>query len=458
MGVPRGTAGSGPREGRDTAAVTDPQNRESERLSPAPPVAEPGAVRERSFRNLATIDLGPLRRRRDFRLLFFGQGFSFLGSMVTFVAVPFQAYDLTGSSLVVGLIAAAELPPILITAFLGGALADAFDRRRLVQIAELGLASGAALLLANSLLGEPRLWVLFVAGIAMAGFDGIQRPPLDALEPRLVERDELPAASALGSLRGNVGMIAGPALGGVLIATVGLPATYAFDLVTFAFSLGMLSMMRAVPPPPGAERPSIRRVKEGIRYSLSRQELIGTYSVDFVAMFFGMPMALFPAYAQEFGGPGVLGILYAAPAIGSLAIALTSGWTAHVHRHGLAVILAAGMWGVAMVGFGLAQSLAVAVVALAVGGGADSISGIFRSVIWNQTIPDELRGRLAGIEQISYSSGPTLGNLEAGVVAALTSVRTSILSGGILCVVGVAVAALALPAFRKYDAREPATR
>ncbi len=344
--------------------MTDPQNRESERLSPAPPVAEAGGVRERSFRNLATIDLGPLRRRREFRLLFFGQGFSFLGSMVTFVAVPYQAYDLTGSSLVVGLIAAAELPPILITAFLGGALADAFDRRRLVQIAELGLASGAALLLVNSLLGEPRLWVLFLAGIAMAAFDGIQRPPLDALEPRLVERDELPAASALGSLRGNVGMIAGPALGGVLIATIGLPATYAFDLVTFAFSLGMLSMMRAVPPPPGAERPSIRRIKEGIRYSLSRQELIGTYSVDFVAMFFGMPMALFPAYAAEFGGPGVLGLLYAAPAVGSLAVALTSGWTAHVHRHGLAVILAAGMWGVAMIGFGLAQSLAVAVIAL----------------------------------------------------------------------------------------------
>ncbi len=433
--------------------MTDDETRESERLSPAPPVAEPGPVRERSFRNLATIDLGPLRRRRDFRLLFFGQGVSLLGSMVTYVAVPFQAYDLTGSSLVVGLIAAAELPPILITAFLGGALADAFDRRRLVQIAELGLAGGATLLLVNSLLGEPRLWVLFVAGIAMAAFDGIQRPPLDSLEPRLVPREELPAASALGSLRGDVGMIAGPAVGGILIATVGLPATYAFDIATFAFSLVMLSLMRAVPPPPGAERPSVRRIKEGIKYAMSRQELIGTYSVDFIAMFFGMPMALFPAYANEFGGAGVLGLLYSAPAIGSLAVALTSGWTSHVHRHGLAVILAAGLWGVAIVGFGLAQSLAVAMVALAVAGGADSISGIFRQVIWNQTIPDELRGRLAGIEQISYSSGPTLGNLEAGVVAALTSVRTSILSGGILCVAGVAVAAIALPVFRRYDAR-----
>jgi MFS family permease len=273
-----------------------------------------------------------------------------------------------------------------------------------------------------------------------------------------VARDELAAASALGSLRGDVAMIVGPALGGILIATVGLPATYALDILTFGFSLTMLSMMRAVPPPPGAERPSIKRVKEGIRYAFGRQELVGTYSVDFIAMFFGMPMALFPAYAEEFGGAGVLGLLYSAPAIGSLLVALTSGWTSHVNRHGLAVILAAGMWGVAMIGFGLAQNLAMAMVALAVGGGADSISGIFRSVIWNQTIPDELRGRLAGIEQISWSSGPTLGNLEAGVVATLTSVRTSIVSGGILCVAGVAVAAIALPVFRRYDAREPVTR
>ena len=433
--------------------MTEPPDfREAERLGPAPPGPEPPPGR--SFRRLATIDIGPLRRHRDFRLLFIGQGFSFLGSTVTFVAVPYQVYQLTGSSLAVGLLAAAELPAILVTAFLGGALADAFDRRRLVQIAELGLAAGAALLLVNSLVGEPRLWVLFLAGVTSAAFDGIQRPSLDSLEPRLVEKHELPAASALGSLRMNVGMIAGPAFGGVLIATVGLPATYAFDLATYAFSLVMLSLMRAVPPPPGAERPSVRGIVDGIRYAGSRQELLGTYSVDFIAMFFGMPMALFPAYADNLGGPEVLGVLYAAPAVGSVVVALTSGWTAHVHKHGLAVILAAAAWGVAMVGFGLAQTLWVAVVALAVGGGADSISGIFRSVIWNQTIPDHLRGRLAGIEQISWSSGPTLGNLEAGIVATLTSVRTSIVSGGILCVVGVAVAAVALPLFRRYDSRE----
>ena len=223
--------------------------REAERLGPAPPVPEPGGVR--SFLSLATVDVGPLRRHRDFRLLFVGQGVSFFGSMITYVALPYQAYQLSGSSLVVGLLSLAELAPLLVTAFVGGALADAFDRRRLVQIAELGLAACAGVLVLNSVLDEPRLWVLFVVGAAMAGLDGIQRPPLDALTPRLVDRDELIAASALDSLRWNLGTVAGPALAGVLIAVLGLPLTYTIDVATFGVSLLALALMRAVPPPPG---------------------------------------------------------------------------------------------------------------------------------------------------------------------------------------------------------------
>ena len=211
--------------------------------------------------------------------------------------------------------------------------------------------------------------------------------------------------------------------------------------------------MRAVPPPPEAERPSLRRIVEGLRYAWSRPELMGTYGVDMVAMFFGMPMALFPALAEDLGGPGALGLLYAAPSLGSLLATGTSGWTNHVHRHGLAVIWAAGGWGVAIVAFGFAPNLPLAVAALAAAGACDMVSGIFRSTIWNQTIPDHLRGRLAGIEQVSYSTGPLLGNLESGVVASLAGLRVSIVSGGVLCVAGVAVAALALPAFRRYDAR-----
>ena len=229
--------------------------REAERLGPAPPVPEPGRVR--SALKLATIDIGPLKRHRDFRLLFFGQGVSFFGSMITYVALPYQAYQLSGSSLVVGLLSLAELGPLLVTAFVGGALADAFDRRRLVQIAEASLALCAGILALNATLASPKLWVLFVVGALMAGLDGLQRPPLDALTPRLVERHELVAASALDSFRGNIGMVTGPAVGGILIATLGLPTTYLIDVATFGASLGALALMRAVPPPPGAARPSL---------------------------------------------------------------------------------------------------------------------------------------------------------------------------------------------------------
>ncbi len=407
---------------------------------------------------LATVDVGPLRRHRDFRLLFAGQGVSFFGSMITYVALPYQAYRLSGSSLVVGLLSLAELVPLLGTAFLGGALADAFDRRRLVQLAELGLALCAGILVLNSTLAEPRLWVLFVLGAAMAGLDGLQRPPLDALIPRLVDREELVAASALDALRANVGSVAGPALAGVSIAVLGLPLTYTIDVATFGVSLAALSLMRAVPPPPGAPRPSLRGIADGFRYAVSRPELVGTYSVDLIAMFFGMPLALFPAFAEELGGAGALGLLYAAPSVGSLLATATSGWTGRLHRHGLAVCWAAVGWGVAIAALGLAPNLGLALLALTLAGAADMLSGIYRGTIWNTTIPDHLRGRLAGIEQVSYSAGPLLGNLEAGVVASFAGIRASIVSGGVLCVAGVGLAALVLPAFRRYDAREALAR
>jgi MFS family permease len=311
----------------------------------------------------------------------------------------------------------------------------------------------AAVLAANSVQARPLLAVIFVVEFVRNAVYAMQRPSLDALLPRLVDKDELAAAGALGSLRGTAGMILGPALGGVMIAGLGLPVTYGVEFIAFGFSLLTLLMMRAVPPPIGAEAPSLRRIAEGLRYARSRQELIGTYAVDMVAMFFGMPMALFPAIADHLGGPRVLGLLFAAPAVGSLLATATSGWTNRVHRHGLAVILAASAWGVAIIGFGLVHSLWPALVFLALAGAADMVSGIFRSVIWNQTIPDHLRGRLAGIELLSYTSGPTLGNFEAGAVAAAFGISASILSGGVLCVLGAAVCALLLPRFRRYDAR-----
>jgi MFS family permease len=402
------------------------------------------------------VDAGLLRRRRDFRLLVGGQVVSLAGSELTFVAVPFQAYALTGSSLAVGVLGVAELVPILALALVGGALADAFDRRRLVAIAEMGSAAVAAALIVNALIPDPRLWVLYVCAALMAALTALRRPPLDALVPQLVERDEVKAAAAIESLVYNTGSVGGPALAGVLIAVAGLGVTYAVDLLTFVVSLTTLWAMRTPPPPADAPAPSWRGIVEGIRYARSRQELLGTYLVDINAMFFGMPMALFPALAQRYGGPQVLGFMYAAPAAGSIVVSATSGWARQVHRHGRAVALAAAGWGLAIVAFGLADALWVALACLAVAGAMDAISGLFRTTIWNETIPEHLRGRLAGIEMISWSTGPLLGNTRAGAVATVASLRSSVVSGGVLCVAGTVVLALALPRFWRYDARSAA--
>jgi MFS family permease len=416
----------------------------------------PTVPRLRRLLGSVAVDVGLLRRRRDFRLLFTSQLVSLAGSMLTFVAVPFQVYALTGSSLAVGLLGVAEFAPILALALVGGALADAFDRRRLIQLSEAGSVLVAAALVVNAALPHPRLWVLFAAAALMAAFTALRRPPMDALIPRLVERDELKAAMALDWAMSDTGSIAGPAAGGVLIAVAGLSATYAVDLASFAVSLLALGAMRKVPAATDAEPPSLRAVMEGVRYAGSRQELIGTYLVDMNAMFFGMPLALFPALAKRYGGPEVLGLLYAAPSAGSLVVAMTSGWARRVHRHGRAIVFAAGAWGVAIVGFGLAGALWLALGFLAVAGGMDAISGIFRATIWNETIPDRLRGRLAGIEMLSWSSGPMLGSAESGAVAAIAGLRGSIVSGGVLCVAGSVGLALALPRLWNYDSREEA--
>jgi MFS family permease len=252
-------------------------------------------------------------------------------------------------------------------------------------------------------------------------------------------------------------MVAGPALAGALIAFAGIELTYAIDAATFVVSLLALRAMRTPPPPPDAPPPSWRSIVEGVRFAGSRQELLGTYLVDMNAMFFGMPLALFPAMSQDYGGASVLGLMYAAPGVGAMVAALASGWTRRVHRHGRAVALAAAGWGVAMVAFGFVHALWVALACLAIAGAMDSISGLFRHTMWNEIVPTHLRGRLAGIEMLSWSSGPTLGGTEAGAVAALAGVRASVVSGGVLCVAGTAALALLLPRFLAYDARTAAT-
>ena len=397
------------------------------------------------------VDVRPLRHR-DFRLLMAGRGVTFFGAMITFVAVPYQVYDLTGSTVAVGLLGLVELVALLALAFVGGALADAADRRRLVLLTELVQLACSVALVVNASLPDPQLWVIYVLAAAMAGTDALQRPALEAMLPRLVPVDEVGAAGALRALQMTIAMMLGPAVAGVLLATVGTAATYAADVATFTVSLVCLRAMRAMPPS-DAERPSVERVRDGLRYARSRQDLTGTYVVDFFAMFFGMPLALFPAMAERLGGEAVLGMLYAAPSVGAFLATAASGWMVRIHRHGLAITIAAAIWGLGIIAFGLAPSTAVAVVALAVAGGADLVSGIFRGRIWNETIPDGIRGRMAAIELVSYSSGPALGNTEAGFAAALLGVRPSIVFGGAACIVTVVATAVALPAFLRYDAR-----
>jgi MFS family permease len=409
-------------------------------------------VPDLSLLRRAALDVSPLRHR-DFRLLFWGQLVSFLGSQITQVAVPYQVYQLTHSPLLVGFLGLAELIPVLALSMVGGAFADAHDRRRIVLSTEVAFTLLSALLLLNALLPEPSLGAIFVLAAAQAGLFALQRPALDALLPRLVEREDLVAAGALTGLRGTIGMLVGPAIGGVLIATVGLPITFGLDVVSFAASLVALALMRAVPPAAGGVRVSLRGVLDGLQFATSKPELIGTYVVDLVAMFFGMPQALFPAIAESMGGATVLGLLYSAPALGAFIATATSGWSSHVRRHGLAVIVAATTWGLAIIAFGLATVPVVAVVALAIAGGADAVSGIFRQAIWNHTVPDQLRGRLASIEMLSYMSGPLLGNAESGLVAGAFGVSLSVVSGGALCVIGCVACAVVLPAFRAYDAR-----
>jgi MFS family permease len=269
-------------------------------FSPDPVPHEAVPASDAGGRRLS-IDLTPLRVSRDFRLLFISQTVSFFGSMMSFVVLPVQMYQLTKSSLAVGMLGAAECVPLIVMALVGGALADYFDRRRVVQLSELLLAFGSAALIVNALLPHPRAWVLFVCAAAFAALSGLKRPSMQALYPRLVASELIPAVSALNSLGGTLGSILGPVAGGLLATAAGPVFAYSTNLITFMFSLVLLLLLHASPPPPDADAPSLRSIAEGLRYARSRPELMGTYLVDMNAMFFGMPMALFPAMAAGFG-------------------------------------------------------------------------------------------------------------------------------------------------------------
>ncbi|KTD51022.1 MFS transporter [Legionella quateirensis] len=400
------------------------------------------------------IDLSLLKRNRDFRLLYLGQFISFIGTMITFVALPYQIYHITESTLMVGLLSLAQLVPLLFTALVGGVFADRYNRRALLIISELLLAVGCCCLALNSYSSTPDLIIIFIVASLMSAITGLHRPAFDSITQQIVKPEDYKNVGALGSFKFSFCMIVGPAIAGLIIAQYGIVITYLIDLFTFIISIINLSLMHSIPKPVEQEHPSIfSSLKQGISFAFSRQELIGSYFVDFFAMVFAMPNALLPAIAQSYGGARTLGLLYAAPAIGSLIISFVSGWTSRITHDGKAIAISAAFWGLAIIGFGVSSSLWMAVLFLALSGAFDAISGIFRSTLWNNTIPPELRGRLAGIEMISYLSGPRLGDTRAGLVAAGFGISTALISGGILCIIGVGLSCYALPKFWHYKTK-----
>jgi MFS family permease len=411
---------------------------------------------ERGLLARIAVDIRPLRESRDFRRLWFGVGISAIGSQVTTVAIPFQLYDQTRSTLLVGLLGLAALVPLLIVPIYGGAVADAVDRRRLLLVSDVAQLLVTGGLLVNALLPDPSVWFLFVAEALGTAAYGFQRPARNALTPRLVRDDQLLAAIAVEDVVFTLARVAGPVMAGVLIAVVGLAGAYAIDMATFAASLGAIWLLPPVPPAPDADRPSLQSILDGFRYVGRRKVLLGIFVVDTNAMVFGMPRALFPAFAEKLGGgPGVLGLLYAAPFAGALVASLTSGWMMRVRRQGLGVCVAAAAWGAAIALVGFAEATWFALVFLAAAGAADFISAVLRSNILLTVTPDAMRGRLSGIELAQVAGAPEIGNVEAGIVASLTSVRASIVSGGLLTVAGTVAVAAAIPALVRYEARTP---
>jgi MFS family permease len=422
-----------------------------------PEQAAPGRADRGGWRTRLSgvhVDLTPLRTSRDFRILFAAGVVFYLGGMVTYVALPYQLYRLTGSNWAVGAMGIAELLPLLVFGLWGGALADHVDRRRMLVGTGVAQAALTSVLLVNAALAQPRVWLLYVVGVLLSAAQALQRPSREALIPRTVRHDQLAAAVALSSLGMEIGVLLGPTLGGVLLSTAGVAWAFAVDVVGLVIATALFSRLRPYPPIGETTPPSVAGILEGVRYAVSRRDLLGTYVVDMVAMFMAVPVVLFPALAADvFARPELLGLLYTAETVGSLVATATSGWTARVHHHGRAVVLAAAAWGGSVALAGLAGSIWLALGLFAVAGAADMVSGIFRGTVWHQTIPDDRRGRLAGIEMLSYSIGPLGGQARAGIVADLTSVRTSIVSGGLLCVVGVAATAVWLRDFWRYDAR-----
>jgi predicted MFS family arabinose efflux permease len=393
------------------------------------------------------VDIAPLRESRQFRLLYSGQVVSSIGSQVTVVAAPYQIYLLTRSSLMVGLLGLVTVGPLILGSLVGGALADAHDRRKLLLLAQVLVGATSLALALNAMLGHPQVWLIYLLGALQAAFFGLDRPTRSAATPGLVGPAHLPAALALNQLLLQLSIVVGPAVGGLLIARVSIASAFWVDTLTFLAAIMALLLMRPMIPEGGGTRASASSIMEGLRFLKGRQALQGTFVIDINAMVFGMPRALFPALGTTvFGGTATaVGLLYAAPGAGAMLGALTSGWVSRVDRQGRATIAAVMVWGGSIALFGLTRSVAPALILLGLAGAADVVSAVFRNTILQLSVPDRLRGRLSSVHIAVVTGGPRLGDAEAGIVAGLTSPAFSVVSGGLACMAGAVLIGRLMP-------------
>ena len=401
------------------------------------------------------VDVAPLRSSPDYRRLWVGDLVASTAHQLVAVAVPFQVFVLTSSSLAVGLVGAAELVPLLLGSLAAGAVVDAHDRRRLILVAQLGAAACAVALAVLAATGSPPVWAIYAVAAVVAAFSSIEAPVRNASIPELVGTHYLPPALALNQIVGQVTSLAGPALAGVLLATVGVTAVYWTAVGGFGIALVMILRLRPLPPAAaGVANRGWAAVREGLAFARSTPVLLSTFVIDLNAMIFGMPRALFPALAigTYHVGPDGLGLMYAAPGAGALLGAASSGWVGGVRRQGLAVVVSVVAWGATIAAFGLVPHdwFPLALVFLAAAGWADVVSAVFRNTILQLVAPDAMRGRLSALHIAVVTSGPRIGDVEAGTVAALTSVRFSVVSGGLACIAGVALMHAVSPVLARY--------
>jgi MFS family permease len=385
-------------------------------------------------------DVSPLRHSRDFRRLWTGQTISAMGSQLTLVALAYQTFHLTHSTFMVGLLGFVGLVPLLAGSLWGGTLADAWDRKRMLTLTQFAMAIAVGGLAVNAALDHPEVWVLFVCAAASAGFQGMDWPARRAALPMLVSDEDVTAAVTLQTTTMALSTVVGPAVGGVLIARLGLTPVYLIDVATYAVSLSVLLLPRLVPSGGGTPM-GLRSMAEGFRHLKGERLLSATYLIDLNAMIFGMPRAVFPALAVHLygGGAGVVGLLYAAPGAGALVGSLVTGWTSRIRHQGRAIAACVVVWGGTIAVFGVVPVPWVGLALLAVAGAADVISAVFRQNVQQRAVPDHLQGRLSGTFFAVVAGGPRLGDLETGVAAAIGGPEFAVWSGGLACVVGVGI-------------------